>query len=33
MRSEGIDKTQLNRLSTWLNTAYPNGNYRRLLKN
>ncbi|NML30906.1 hypothetical protein [Paraburkholderia antibiotica] len=27
MRGEGIDGTQLNRLSTWLNAAYPSGNY------
>ena len=33
MRTEGIDKTQLNRLSTWLNAAYPSGNYLSLIQN
>lgn len=33
MLGEGIDKTQVNRLSTWLNTAYPSGNYLSLIKN
>ncbi|NML30471.1 hypothetical protein [Paraburkholderia antibiotica] len=32
MRGEGIDGTQLNRLSTWLNAAYPNGNYLSLVQ-
>ena len=33
MQGEGIDKTQVNRLATWLNTAYPSGNYLSLLQN
>lgn len=32
MQADGIDKTQVNRLSTWLNTAYPSGNYLSLIK-
>lgn len=33
MQGEGIDKTQLNRLSTWLNAAYPRGGYLSLIQN
>jgi hypothetical protein len=33
MQGEGIDKVQVNRLATWLNTAYPSGNYLSLLQN
>jgi hypothetical protein len=33
MQGEGIDKAQVNRLATWLNTAYPSGNYLSLLQN
>ncbi|NML30908.1 hypothetical protein [Paraburkholderia antibiotica] len=33
MRGEGVDGTQLNRLVTWLNSAYPSGNYSNLLGN
>ncbi|OLL33050.1 hypothetical protein BTH42_03670 [Burkholderia sp. SRS-W-2-2016] len=33
MRGEGIDNTQLNRLLTWLNAAYPSGNYLSLRQN
>ncbi|QIE27122.1 hypothetical protein SBC1_54460 (plasmid) [Caballeronia sp. SBC1] len=33
MQGEGIDKTQVNRLATWLNTAYPSSNYLSLLQN
>jgi hypothetical protein len=32
MQSEGIDKTQVNRLTTWLNSAYPAGGYLALLQ-
>ena len=32
MQAEGIDGSQLNRLSTWLNAAYPRGNYLSLIK-
>ncbi|WP_213776635.1 hypothetical protein [Caballeronia sp. dw_276] len=32
MQGEGIDRTQVNRLSTWLNTAYPSGNYLSLIR-
>ncbi|WP_085484198.1 hypothetical protein [Paraburkholderia susongensis] len=33
MRGEGIDGTQLNRFATWLNAAYPSGNYLSLIQN
>jgi hypothetical protein len=33
MQGEGIDKAQVNRLTTWLNIAYPSGGYLSLLQN
>jgi hypothetical protein len=33
MQAEGINANELNRLSTWLNAAYPSGNYLSLIKN